>query len=283
VNCEVEHRLSNDPTSGVRRRDRGRLHVLILAAGRGSRLQLGLPKCLVEVGGRPLLYHQLDAIEQVGADRVTLVLGHEHQCVEDAAEGRADVILNERYADTNSLYSFWLARRAVEGDDLLVLNSDVLFAPELLRDLLAVEGSAIAVDSNSGDEGEHMKVRERQGRLLHMSKGLPPMDSHGESLGLVHLSPFAAQAAFSAAGSLVAGGHEDDWVTAAFNEVARRHWISCLDVAGQPWAEIDFPEDLAFARNHTWPAIAALRRERRSGDGLWSTSMPPAGARKVAV
>lgn len=250
------------------------MQALILAAGTGSRLDLGLPKCLVEVGGRPLLHHQLDAIEQVGADGVTLVLGYEHQQVEDAAEDRAEVVLNERYADTNSLYSFWLARRAVEGD-LLVLNSDVLFAPELLRDLLAVGGSAIAIDSSSGDEDEHMKVRERQGRLVRMGKDLPPMYSHGESLGVAHLSPLAAQAAFTSAGSLVGRGQEKDWAAAAFNEVARRQWVSCLDVAGQPWVEIDFPEDLDFARNHTWPAIAALGRERRSGDGLLSTSVEP--------
>lgn len=250
------------------------MDALILAAGQGSRLDVGVPKCLVEVGGRSLLDHQLDAIERVGADRVTVVVGYEHEQVEDAAKGRAQVVLNERYAETNSLYSFWLARNAVEGD-LLVLNSDVLFAPELLSDLVAVTGSALAFDSSSGDEDEHMKVRTRRGRLMRLSKELPALYSHGESLGVVHLSRLAARAAFSAAGSFVGRGREDHWAAAAFNEVARGHWVSCVDVAGQPWVEIDFPEDLDRARNHTWPAIAALRRERSSADDLWSTSMEP--------
>jgi choline kinase len=261
------------------------MHALILAAGTGSRLHLGLPKCLVEVGGRPLLNHQLDALERVGIHRVTMVLGYEHRRVEDAAEGRAEVVLNERYAETNSLYSFWLARRAVEGD-LLVLNSDVLFGSGLLCDLLAVGGSALAFDSSSGDECEHMKVCTRQGRLLRMGKDLPPVYSDGENLGLVHLSPVAARAALTAAGSLVRRGREQDWATAAFTEVARRYWISCVDVAGQPWVEIDFPEDLDLARNHTWPAIAALERQRRSGDGLgdglWNTSVEPDQMKEVA-
>jgi len=247
---------------------------LILAAGTGSRLGLGRPKCLVEVGGRPILHHQLDAIERAGADRVTLVLGYQHQQVEEAAEGRAEVVLNERYADTNSLYSFWLARDAVE-DDLLVLNSDVLFAPELLRDLLGVDGSAIAFDSSSGDDDEHMKVRQRQGRLLRLSKDLPPMYTNGESLGVTHLSPLAARAAFAAAGSLVRRGKVDDWAASAFNAVARHHRISCMDVAGQPWVEIDFPEDLDLARKHTWPAITALMREGFSRRGSRSPSMEP--------
>ena len=257
------------------------MQALILAAGTGSRLNVGLPKCLVEVGGRRLLDHQLDAIEQAGADQVTLVLGYQHKLVEDAASGRAEVVLNERYACTNSLYSFWLARRAVEGD-VMVLNSDVLFAPELLQDLLAVAGSAIAIDSSSGDEDEQMKVRQQQGRLLRLSKDVPPMFSHGESLGVAHLSPLAVRAAFAAAGSLVGRGQETDWVAAAFNDVARRHRISCMDVAGQPWVEIDFPEDLELARNYTWPAIANLSRECPLPDDLWSASVEPDEMRELA-
>ena len=258
------------------------MHALILAAGTGSRLGLGLPKCLVRVGGRTLLDHQLDAIEQVGAQRVTLVLGYEHKQVADAADGRAEVVLNERYAVTNSLYSFWLARDAVEGD-LLVMNSDVLFAPRLLGDLLAVQGSAIAIDSSSGDQDEHMKVRAQQGRLLRLSKDLPAMSSHGESLGVAHLSTLAARAAFAAAGSLVRRGRVDEWAASAINEVARHHRISCMDVAAQPWVEIDFPEDLDHARNHTWPAIAAIVRERSSAEGFWSTSVEPDDLKEVAT
>jgi choline kinase len=250
------------------------LDALILAAGQGSRLDVGVPKCLVEIGGRSLLDHQLDAIERVGADRVTLVVGYEHEQIEDAAKGRTQVVLNERYAETNSLYSFWLARNAVEGD-LLVLNSDVLFAPEMLCDLAAVTGSTIAFDSSSGDEDEHMKVHIQRGRLMRLSKDLPPMDSHGESLGVVLLRRPAARAAFSAAGSYIGRGRDDHWVTTAFNEVARGHWVSCVDVAAQPWVEIDFPEDLDRARNHTWPAIAALGREHGSPDDRWSPWMEP--------
>jgi len=258
------------------------MHALILAAGTGSRLGQGLPKCLVQVGGRTLLDHQLDAIERVGVERVTLVVGYEHQQVEDAAQGRADVVLNERYACTNSLYSFWLARDAVEGD-LLVMNSDVLLAPQLLGDLLAVQGSAIAFDSSSGEQDEHMKVRAQQGRLLRLSKDLPAMSSHGESLGVAHLSTLAARAAFAAAGSLVRRGHVDEWAASAINEVARHHRISCMDVAGKPWVEIDFPEDLDHARKHTWPAIAALVMEGSSAEGFWSTSVEPDDLREVAT
>ena len=40
---------------------------LILAAGRGTRLRRGRPKCLSEVGGRPLIDHQLEALAEAGS------------------------------------------------------------------------------------------------------------------------------------------------------------------------------------------------------------------------
>ena len=131
-----------------------------------------------------------------------------------------------------------------------------------------------------------MKVRAQQGRLQRLSKDLPAISSHGESLGVAHLSTLAARAAFAAAGSLIRRGHVNDWAASAINEVALHHRISCMDVAGQPWVEIDFPEDLEHARNNTWPAIAALLMEGSAAspaEGFWSTSLAPDDLKEVAT
>jgi choline kinase len=233
------------------------MHALILAAGSGSRLTEPTPKCLVEVGGQPLLSHQLEAARRAGAERITLVAGHCHELVRAAADDDVNVVLNDRYAETNSLYSFWLARRKVKGN-VLLLNCDVLFPHQVLRVLLERKESALAFDSRSGGDAEHMKVAVHHGRLLEMSKELPSRHTMGENLGLLHLTQEVAKAAFDAAASLLRRGRHRDWVGAAINVVARRHPIACVDVAGLPWVEIDYPHDLAAARTQIWPAIAAL-------------------------
>lgn len=61
--------------------------VCILAGGLGTRLgdaAGGLPKSLVEVGGRPFLFHQLELLRSHGAERVVICVGHRGELVEAA-------------------------------------------------------------------------------------------------------------------------------------------------------------------------------------------------------
>ncbi|MCG8542822.1 MAG: NTP transferase domain-containing protein, partial [Alphaproteobacteria bacterium] len=91
---------------------------VILAAGRGRRLASvtdNRPKCLVEVGGCTLLQRQLRLLRRAGVERVCVVAGYQGQAVCDAAGGDADVIYNDQWSSTNSLYSLWLCRRWIQG------------------------------------------------------------------------------------------------------------------------------------------------------------------------
>ena len=52
------------------------LHVVILAAGQGSRMKSSLPKVLHRVAGRPMLHHVIDTARQLGASGIHGVIGH---------------------------------------------------------------------------------------------------------------------------------------------------------------------------------------------------------------
>ena len=51
--------------------------VIILAAGKGTRMKSDLAKVLHEVHGRPMICHVLDTVRQVAPDEVYLVIGHQ--------------------------------------------------------------------------------------------------------------------------------------------------------------------------------------------------------------
>jgi L-glutamine-phosphate cytidylyltransferase len=234
------------------------LQALILAAGEGVRLAdpLDRPKCLREVGDVPLLHHQLTALAAVDVLDVVVVVGYKQARVRDSVGSWARFVSNDRYAETNSMYSFLLGERVMD-DDLLVMNSDIFCNPRMFELLLDADGDALLYDSASGDEAEQMKVYVRDGVLVEMSKALPPGRVSGENVGILRLTREAAESTAAAAAALIAAGHERAWLAEAVNFAAADHPITCIDVQGWPWVEIDFPEDLARARNEVYPRVAA--------------------------
>ncbi len=232
------------------------MQAIILAAGRGRRLGDCRPKCLQEVGGAALVEHQLVALADAGVADVIIVVGFEAGAVREIVGAAARFVLNERFAETNSLSSFLLARPLID-DDVLILNGDVFVAPEVVAAIVAADGDALLYDSSSGDEDEHMKVHVAGGLLVEMAKDLSAGCTCGENVGILRLSASTADLTFEAAAQLVAvEGGEHLFLAAAVNCVAAYHPMYCLDVAGLPWIEIDFREDLDRARSEVYPALA---------------------------
>src|SRR5438477_3939542 len=64
--------------------------VVILCGGRGTRLQehtQTIPKALVEIGGRPILWHVMDIYARQGFTRFVLCLGYKGELIEDFVAG----------------------------------------------------------------------------------------------------------------------------------------------------------------------------------------------------
>lgn len=237
---------------------------VILAAGRGSRLGEGIPKCLVKLGSRALIHHQLDALRAAGIDEVCIVVGYGADRVRAALGARCHYIDNPRFDETNSLYSLWLTREWVRGP-FLQINCDLVAHPKIYLRLLSVAGTALAYDSFSGDGNEHMKVVIRNGLLKDISKKLDPARSCGENMGLLKYDRDAARMLFEEADALIAGGEERSWAPAAVARLARRLPVHCVDMAGLPWAEIDFVEDVLYARCEVLPELRAAPGARGAG------------------
>ena len=61
------------------------LDIVIIAAGKGTRMKSALPKVLHRLCGRSLLQHVMDTAAQLGADRTILVCGHGAAAVQASA------------------------------------------------------------------------------------------------------------------------------------------------------------------------------------------------------
>lgn len=241
------------------------MQALILAAGRGSRLgktSEDVPKCLLEVGRRPIVEHQLEALAEAGVGPVGMTLGYCADEIKETVGIRAEYILNQRWNVTNSLYSFWLARDWIESS-VLILNSDLVFHPQVIERLLSAKGDAIAYDSTSGNAPEHMKVQATRGRLVGMSKEMRADHVAGENVGILCLTKETVGALISEAGKLIEADGEKLWLGSAISGIANERDIRAIDIAPLPWGEIDTAYDLERTRKEIWPAIAQGRGRNR--------------------
>jgi len=264
--------------SYIRRDDDQGVEAIILAAGRGSRLNSiteDLPKCLVEVGNQSLLDHQLDLLASAGIDQVTVVTGYCADKIEAELRGRAETVFNPVWSQTNSLFSLWLCRERIHNP-FVVMNCDVLAHPDILHRLLESGHSAFTYDGTSGEDEEHMKVEIENGILQTMSKSLPAHRSHGENIGILYFDEVIGRMLFREAENALEAGGRNMWMAAAVERVAQNACVSAVDVADLPWAEIDFPEDLDFARRVVWPELCArpcsTRAKRKVAGGAAATA-----------
>lgn len=124
---------------------------LLLAAGTGTRLRpltRNAPKCLTEVGGRPILGRLIHTLRAKGINRLVVVLGHQGDQIRrflrhKAGDMRVDYVVNPDYRTTNNLYSLWLARQQIQEPFLLV-ESDLVFEARMLDDMLYPDRIAIS-------------------------------------------------------------------------------------------------------------------------------------------
>ncbi len=102
-----------------------RLAVVILAAGKGTRLKSRLPKVLHEIGGKPLLQHVIDAAKKVvPAGDIYAIIGHEAQRVKKAvAHNGIGFVLQTEQRGTG--HALMMCRDALSKyDHVLVLSGD---------------------------------------------------------------------------------------------------------------------------------------------------------------
>ena len=202
-----------------------------------------------------MLEHQIQMLRRHGIERICVVVGHGAERVRGVGGTECEYVENPRPETTNSLYSLWLARDWIKGSFVL-LNADVLAHSEIYRRVISADGTALAYDSTSGKDDEHMKVRLQGERLETIARDLSRSDAHGENVGLLKFNAAAVPLLFEEVERLVAGGGEVLSSPAAVDLLGKKLAVRCLDIAGFPWAEIDFPEDLRAAQERVWALIA---------------------------
>jgi bifunctional UDP-N-acetylglucosamine pyrophosphorylase/glucosamine-1-phosphate N-acetyltransferase len=126
------------------------LLVVVLAAGKGLRMQSDLPKVLHPIGGQSMLAHVLEAAAQLGPECIALVIGPDTPAVRaEASRVRPDAEIFEQPHALGTAHAVLAAQSAIRrhrGRVLVLFADSPMVEPETLRRLVgALDTSDIAV------------------------------------------------------------------------------------------------------------------------------------------
>lgn len=218
--------------------------VIILLAGMGSRLGRPHPKSLTPLNnGETILSRQLRILNDCELS-VCAVVGFKKDLIMEAAP---DLLFayNTNYDTTNTSKSLLCALNHIHNRDVLWLNGDVVFHPEIIELVLSAETSAVAVNNARVAEEEIKYTLNDNGYINAISKQVK--NALGEALGInlikaEHLEAFKQKLSEVDNDDYFERGME--LLIEDFNDVFKP-----MDVGDRACVEVDFSEDLELARS----------------------------------
>ena len=150
------------------------MKALILNSGLGSRmgaLTNDHPKCMTPVSPEEtILSRQLEQLAAAGVAEIVITTGYHDPVLRDYCASLSlpisiTFVNNPRYAETNYIYSIFLAREYLD-DDFLLLHGDLVFDDEVLDLVLASPVSCMAVSSTLPLPDKDFKAQVENGRVM---------------------------------------------------------------------------------------------------------------------
>ena len=234
------------------------MKAIILSAGQGSRLGHltdDRPKCLIKFAGKSLLDRQLDALAANGVDEVVVVTGFRDDQIEAVLSRRTSgptvrTVFNPFFKVADNLGSLYLVRGELTGE-CLVWNGDTLVSDALMARVVGNDsqnGICVTIDRKDAYDDDDMKViTDPDGRLRAIGKRIAE-GVNAESIGLL---AFRGDGATRFAEAIDRAMRTSEgttiWYLRVIHHLAQNGEVWTLDINGEEWGEVDFPEDVAPA------------------------------------
>lgn len=256
---------------------------IILAAGMGTRLlplTLTQPKCLVNVAGKPMMAYQLDAIRAAGIEECTIVVGYMAESVRTCFGSnyrgvRLSYVENTTYDTSNNLCSLWQARSEF-NDDVLLLESDLVFDDRLICELIEMDEPNVAVVDRfrPGMDGSVILANGGVAKALLLKSEQPQGFDYSSALKTVNIyrlsSETLVETILPGMEEFLAEGRTDQYYEAVFASLIRskRMDMSVMHTGNMQWSEIDTLDDLRETETMLQASTPAIRMDRPSRTAL---------------
>ncbi len=233
------------------------MKAFILAAGVSRRLYpetYNTPKCLLDVGGKPIIDYQLEGIQNIGIQEVTMIIGYHREMLVDHVTQKFpnldfNFIINNHYFETNTAYSVYLGCKNLVSDDHILMNADVIYPLELITRINdSSYETVLAVDIKKCGREEVKVVEGANHKIKAIGKELIEEHCLGEFLGVAKFSKKFNELFSESLTKLIDAGGKSDYFEAGIEPLLQKVDVFYSDVSDLPCLEIDFLEDLNEAR-----------------------------------
>lgn len=248
------------------------MQAIILAAGMGKRLgeyTQDNTKCMLEVNGVKLIDRALAILHDLHISRVILVVGYKGQNVKDyvGEDYHGTKILyvdNPVYDKTNNIYSLYLAKDYLLEEDTILLESDLIYEPDVVKKILNDDYPNVAlVDKyESWMDGTVVTMDEDSRITRFIDKNRFKFEEIKSYYKTVNIYKFSREFSekyyvpFLAAYSSALGNNE--YYEQVLRVILHLHNapLKALPLNGEVWYEIDDVQDLDIASGMFAPTEA---------------------------
>ena len=232
------------------------MKTVILAAGAGSRLKPltdHMPKCLLKVGVKSILEMTIENLLATNNSEIIIVTGYLENKIREFIRERfphlqITYIYNELYASTNNIYSLWLAKDEVLGNDMMMLDSDIVFDERIISKLQNSGYKNCLALKRHEVHDEEIKVKtDAHGCVIEIGKEVNVSQAEGESIGIEIFGKEAlTELYFILDRKVVTEKEVNQFYEAAFQELSDNN-LFIVDTTEYFCMEIDTEEDLKIA------------------------------------
>lgn len=211
---------------------------------------------LAQEGERCLLERAFDALIQNGFNEFIIVTGYRQQQIVDFLQAHYPAqsitfIYNDKYESTNNIYSLWLTRPYTEGEEVLLLDSDIVFDPQIVEKLLRSDKADVLALNRHELGAEEIKVIvDNEQKVMEISKVCSIPDAIGESIGIEKMSAAYTQALFRELEMMILSeGLDNIFYERAFERlIPQGYSFYVMDTTEFFSAELDTVEDFQQAQ-----------------------------------
>ena len=231
---------------------------VILAAGMAKRLRPltdTQPKCLLKVGERTLLERTVDAQLAAGINELVVVTGYRGEMIRDFLTNHYPTLTihfihNADYEHNNNIFSLWMTRPYTDGKDFLLMDSDILLDPKLVKAIVEQAGTALALNRHECGEEEIKIIVDSEDRVVELSKTCSIADAIGESVGVERIASDYSTALFRELEQMIEReGLIDIFYERAFERlIPQGHHFRVVDTTDFFSIELDTVEDFERAK-----------------------------------